>query len=335
MSDNILSQADSNPFTNKDLLSAHRVTDENPENSCIRPYNPKIQQRSVNERMLSLEIINEHFAQQFRIGLLNIFNYYPNISVGSTKIEPYHQFKQHFSTPINLNIVHMLPLNGTALFTLEPTLVYAAIENLFGGNNRLSLPSDGKQFTNTEQRIINRILMLALNSYQDAWKIIKNINIEYIRSETQIDSVKITNSSDDMVVTSPFSIKIDNTISEFNICIPLAMLVPLREQLINSPLKKNHQENKTWKTNLMNKIKCSEIKLKANFTDVPLQISRLLQLQKGDVIPIEKPDHVLVSVDEVPILACQYGTLNGQYALRVEHLINPILNITNEDNTNE
>ncbi|MDU5191546.1 MAG: hypothetical protein E6199_11010, partial [Mixta calida] len=30
-----------------------------------------------------------------------------------------------------------------------------------------------------------------------------------------------------------------------------------------------------------------------------------------------------------------YGTLNGQYALRVEHLINPILNSLNEEQPDE
>ena len=36
-------------------------------------------------------------------------------------------------------------------------------------------------------------------------------------------------------------------------------------------------------------------------------------------------------VDGVPVLTSQYGTINGQYALRVEHLINPILNSLNEE----
>lgn len=88
-------------------------------------------------------------------------------------------------------------------------------------------------------------------------------------------------------------------------------------------------------SNLVTQVKRSELELVANFVDIPLRISRLLQLQKGDVIPIEKPDRLIVSVDGVPVLTSQYGTQNGQYALRVEHLINPVLNTLDEESTNE
>lgn len=69
----------------------------------------------------------------------------------------------------------------------------------------------------------------------------------------------------------------------------------------------------------------------ANFADIPLRLSQILKLKPGDVLPIEKPDRIIAHVDGVPVLTSQYGTVNGQYALRVEHLINPILNSLNEE----
>ena len=46
---------------------------------------------------------------------------------------------------------------------------------------------------------------------------------------------------------------------------------------------------------------------------------------------MEKPDRLIVSVDGVPVLTSQYGHPDGQYALRVEHLINPVLNTLDEE----
>lgn len=43
----------------------------------------------------------------------------------------------------------------------------------------------------------------------------------------------------------------------------------------------------------------------------------------------------MVHVDGVPVLTSKYGTLNGQYALRVEHLINPVLNALEEEQNHE
>ena len=83
--------------------------------------------------------------------------------------------------------------------------------------------------------------------------------------------------------------------------------------------------------NLVRQVQHSQLELVASFADIPLRLSQILKLQPGDVLPIEKPDRIIAHVDGVPVLTSQYGTINGQYALRVEHLINPILNSLNEE----
>lgn len=79
------------------------------------------------------------------------------------------------------------------------------------------------------------------------------------------------------------------------------------------------------------RVQHSQLELVANFADISLRLSQILKLKPGDVLPIEKPDRIIAHVDGVPVLTSQYGTLNGQYALRIEHLINPILNSLNEE----
>ena len=113
------------------------------------------------------------------------------------------------------------------------------------------------------------------------------------------------------------------------------MIEPLRELLVNPPLENSRQEDQHWRETLVKQVQHSELELIATFADVSLRLSRILQLKPGDVLPIEKPDRIIAHVDGVPVLTSQYGTLNGQYALRVEHLINPILNSLNEEQPDE
>lgn len=124
-------------------------------------------------------------------------------------------------------------------------------------------------------------------------------------------------------------------VGEFSICIPFAMIEPLRERLINPPIENLRQEDSVWLDSLVNQVKHSELELVANFTDIPLRLSKVLTLKKGDVLPIDKPERLIAHVDGVPVLTSQYGTVHGQYALRVEHLINPVLNALDEEQTNE
>ncbi|WJV68615.1 flagellar motor switch protein FliM [Pectobacteriaceae bacterium CE70] len=337
MSDSILSQAEIDALLNGDSDdSESKSTSAVSTDNGIRPYDPNTQRRVVRERLQSLEIINERFARQFRMGLFNLLRRSPDITAGPLKIQPYHDFARNLPVPTNLNLIHLKPLRGTALFVFSPSLVFIAVDNLFGGDGRFPTKVEGREFTHTEQRVVKRMLRLALDAYGDAWNAIYKLDVEYVRSEMQVKFTNITTSPNDIVVTTPFHVEIGNLTGEFNICIPFAMIEPLRELLVNPPLENSRQEDQNWRDTLAKQVQHSELELVANFVDIPLRLSKVLKLKPGDVLPIDKPERLIAHVDGVPVLTGQYGTFNGQYALRVEHLINPILNsLNNEEQPNE
>ena len=333
MSDSILSQDEIDNLLNGGPSSSENsapATPASPEDN-IKPYDPNTQRRVVRERLYSLEIINERFARQFRIGLFNILRRSPDVTAGNIKIQPYHEFARNLPVMTSLNLMNMNPLRGTALFVFSPNLVFTAVDNLFGGDGRFPTKVEGREFTHTEQRVIQRMLKLALEGYSDAWKPIYPLDVEYVRSEMQVKFTNITTSPNDIVVTTQFQVEVGNLTGEFTICIPFSMIEPLRETLVNPPLENSRHEDQNWRENLVRQVQHSELELIANFADVPLRLSQILKLQPGDVLPIDKPDRIIAHVDGVPVLTSQYGTVNGQYALRVEHLINPILNSLNEE----
>lgn len=108
---------------------------------------------------------------------------------------------------------------------------------------------EGREFTHTEQRVINRMLKLALESYSDAWKAINPLEVEYVRSEMQVKFTNITTSPNDIVVNTPFHVEIGNLTGEFNICLPFSMIEPLRELLVNPPLENSRHEDQNWREN--------------------------------------------------------------------------------------
>ncbi len=324
MGDSILSQAEIDALLNGDSEVKDEPTASVSGESDIRPYDPNTQRRVVRERLQALEIINERFARHFRMGLFNLLRRSPDITVGAIRIQPYHEFARNLPVPTNLNLIHLKPLRGTGLVVFSPSLVFIAVDNLFGGDGRFPTKVEGREFTHTEQRVINRMLKLALEGYSDAWKAINPLEVEYVRSEMQVKFTNITTSPNDIVVNTPFHVEIGNLTGEFNICLPFSMIEPLRELLVNPPLENSRNEDQNWRDNLVRQVQHSQLELVANFADISLRLSQILKLKPGDVLPIEKPDRIIAHVDGVPVLTSQYGTLNGQYALRIEHLINPI-----------
>ncbi|MEO8165901.1 MAG: flagellar motor switch protein FliM, partial [Betaproteobacteria bacterium] len=103
----------------------------------IRPYNLATQERIVRGRMPAFEIINERFARLMRVGLFNFMRRSAEISIGPVRPQKYSEFIRSLAAPINLNMVEVKPLRGTALFIFDPNLVSLVVDNLFGGDGRV------------------------------------------------------------------------------------------------------------------------------------------------------------------------------------------------------
>lgn len=241
MGNSILSQAEIDALLNGDSETKDEPISGITNESDIRPYDPNTQRRVVRERLQALEIINERFARHFRMGLFNLLRRSPDITVGAIRIQPYHEFARNLPVPTNLNLIHLKPLRGTGLVVFSPALVFIAVDNLFGGDGRFPTKVEGREFTHTEQRVINRMLKLATEGYRDAWKAINPLEVEYVRSEMQVKFTNITTSPNDIVVNTPFHVEIGNLTGEFNICLPFSMIEPLRSCWLT----------RRWKTRVM------------------------------------------------------------------------------------
>ncbi|SDN38021.1 flagellar motor switch protein FliM [Vreelandella arcis] len=287
----------------------------------VRPYDPSTQHRVIRERLHALDFINERFARYFRTGLFNLLRRSADITVESVRYQSFSDFSRNVPVPTNLNIVSMRPLRGSSLIVFPPNLVFMVVDNLFGGDGRFVTKSDGREFTNTEQRIIQRLLGLAIDAYQEAWKVVYPLEISFLRSEVQSKFANITNSPNEIVVNTKFNIEVGNLSSNFQVCMPYAMIEPLRDLLANPINDSNHDQDGTWSRRMASELRQSEVELVAEFAHIPSRISHVMGLKKGDVLPLDIPSTVTANVDGVPVMECEYGSQRQQRALRVQRMI--------------
>ncbi|QFU00127.1 Flagellar motor switch protein FliM [Halomonas sp. THAF5a] len=288
-----------------------------PATSRVRPYDPASQHRIIRERLHALDIINERFARHFRMGLFNLIRRSADITVDSVRYQSYSEFSRNVPVPTNINMIAMKPLRGSALIVFPPSLVFMVVDNLFGGDGRFVTKSEGREFTNTEQRIIQRLLHLAIDAYSESWKSVYPLEIGFLRSEMQSKFANITNSPNEIVVNTSFNLEVGNLASSFQICMPYAMIEPLRDLLTNPLSDGSKDQDGTWTRRIAGEIRHSEVELVAHFTDIPSRIDHVMALKAGDVLPMELPETVTASVDGVPVMECEYGSQNEQHALRV------------------
>ncbi|WP_236250775.1 flagellar motor switch protein FliM [Chromobacterium phragmitis] len=206
MGDDILSQEEVDA-----LLRGVSGEDEDEEGGQdgqgVRGYDIGRQERIVRGRMPTLEIINERFARNLRIGLFNFLRRNAEISVGPVRVQKYSEFIRNLVVPTNLNLVHVKPMRGTGLLIFDPDLVFLIVDNLFGSDGRYHVRVEGRDFTPTEQRIIHRLLEVVFTECQKAWEPVYPIEFVYLRSEMNTQFANIATPTE-VVVAMTFHIEL-------------------------------------------------------------------------------------------------------------------------------
>ncbi|MES3024469.1 MAG: flagellar motor switch protein FliM [Pseudomonadota bacterium] len=319
MADNFLSQEEVDALL-KGVNGDHDDIVAPVEPSGVRPYNLATQERIVRGRMPTLEIINERIARHLRLGLFNFLRRNAEVSVGSVKVSKYSEFIRNLVVPTSLNLVHLKPLRGTSLFVFDPSLVFLLVDNLFGGDGRFHTRVEGREFTQTEQRIILRILEVVFEACTKAWEPVFPIEFEYIRSEMNVQFANIA-TPNEVVVTSSFTIALGAVSGQVHICMPYSMVEPIRDTLSKNLQGETLEIDKRWMRLMTQQIQIAEVELVATLGHAATTFDDILNMKVGDIIPLDVPELVQATVDGVPMAECSYGVLNGHYALKVEQLL--------------
>ncbi|MBL8280112.1 MAG: flagellar motor switch protein FliM [Pelomonas sp.] len=320
MNEHILSQEEVDALLQGITGESQKLEGDSAGADGVRPYELASQERIVRGRMPTLEIINERFARNLRVGLFNFLRKSPEISIGGIKVQKYSAFLREIVVPTNFNIVSVKPLRGSGLIVCDPTLVFAVIDSLFGGIGKFHARIEGRDFSPTEQRVITRIVEVVLNEYHKAWKGIYPLELEYQRSEMQPQFANIATPSE-IVVSTSFTLEIGETSGTIYFCIPYSTLEPIRDVLYSTTQGDSTEPDRRWINLLKTQIQAAEVELVAELGTAPATVEQLLAFKPGDFIELDLEPMIQTKVDGVPVFQCHYGTSNGRYALKIDKML--------------
>ncbi|WIM06728.1 MAG: flagellar motor switch protein FliM [Candidatus Nitricoxidivorans perseverans] len=286
----------------------------------VKPYDLGRQERIVRGRMPTLELINERFARLLRIGLFNYMHRSTEISVGPIRVQKYSEFIRNLVVPTNLNLVTVKPLRGTGLIVFDPNLVFLVVDSMFGGDGRFHTRVEGRDFTATEQRIIQGLLKVVFSEYENAWKPVFAVNFEYMRSEMNTQFANIATPSE-IVIAITFTLELSGNSAEMHLCLPYSMVEPIRDVLYSTMHSEQAGTDKRWSSMLGRQLQEAEVELEVPLATTTITLGDIMNMKAGDVVPISIDERVNARVDGVPIMECRYGLRNGQYALRIERFL--------------
>lgn len=288
----------------------------------LRGYDFASQDRIVRGRMPTLEMINERFARYFRISLFNMLRRAGEISVSGVQMLKFAEYVHSLFVPTSLNLVRVNPLRGTSLFVLEPKLVFALVDNFFGGGGRFHTKIEGREFTPTELRVIQMVLDIAFKDLAQAWKPVIDVAFDYQGSEVNPHFANIV-SPTEVVVVNTFRIELDGGGGDLHVTMPYAMVEPIRDLLDAGVQSDRSDRDERWTRAIREEMKQARVELRSTLVEAVLSLREVNELRSGDVIPIDLPDVVTLEAEDTPVFRGKFGVHNGSRAVKIVEKIIP------------
>jgi flagellar motor switch protein FliM len=289
--------------------------DEFQDQGVAKNYDFSSQERIVRRRIPTLEMINERFSKYFRVSLLKFLHHSPEIFISGIQIQKFSEYIRGLHTPKNLNIIRFSPLRGRALIVIEPSLIFSAVDSFFGGGGQLYKAAEAREFTPTEMRVIQILIDMIFNDLKEAWEPVMALNFEYMGSEVNPYFANIVGAEDIVVVTT-VDILLEGSGGSINIVMPYSMIEPIRA-LLDAIGDDSDETDNQWKLALRNEILGAEVSMNSPLVEKNMSIREILQLKKGDVIPVDMPKTALLKVGGVPVFIGKACTSDGYYAVQI------------------
>jgi flagellar motor switch protein FliM len=294
-----------------------------------RSFDFNNQERIVRGRLPTLEMINERFARYFRISFFNMLRKSPEISVNGIEMVKFNEYIQTLFVPTSLSMIKMAPLRGTGLIMLDPKLVFILVDNFFGGDGTIHAKIEGREFTSTELRVIEKVVHICFEDLVKAWEPVMAVNFNYHNHEVNPHMATIV-SPTEVVVVSNFHVELDGGGGDIHVVYPYSMIEPIRT-LLDTGVQSDHGDiDERWAILLKEELMHARINMQALFVEKQLPVSDLINFKAGDIIPFDLPEQVMILAEDMPIIRGQYGEHQGNAAVKVEEIVE-IYDPENED----
>lgn len=274
------------------------------------------------EHLRTLEIIFEHYGRLLYTTLPAYLRKNVQVEVMNSEAVAYSEFANALSNPVMLGVVDFSPLEGNIIMEIAPTLGYAIIDRLLGGQGHTL--EKKREFSEIELTILERIISICVDLFREPWKNVAEINPRLEKIETNSQFAQIISPSE-MIAIVTLTVKIGDVEGLMNICLPYTTLEPVVDKLNTkywySTMQSKQEEG--FEDRIEELIARAVVPLKAVLGTSTITVNDFANLQKGDIIKLDSgiEDELTVFVGNIGKFKALPGSAEDNYAVRITSII--------------
>ncbi len=288
----------------------------------IVKYDFYSQDRVIRGRMPTFEVVIERFAREVRNSLSNLLHTNIDIAAEALDTLKFSDFGRSLPVPTSLHMFRMDPFRGHALLVLESRLVFNLIDTFFGGKGTGTARIEGRDFTSIEEVMVKKVAEACLKDLEAAWAPVEEITAVLVRSEVNPQFATIVQPSD-LVIVTKFEVELEQSAGTLILCIPYAMLEPIRNKLTAGFQAETLDVDYAWQNRLKDIIKESEVDISVLIGSTQITGESLINMKTGDVIQLDQDvDKPLVGMIEgYPKMLGTAGVQRGFQSFKLDEKI--------------
>ncbi len=277
--------------------------------------------RVSKDQMRTLQNLHEGYARQFSTTLTNFLRTFVEIELISVDQLTFSEFVMSIANPSCIYVFKMEPLEGSAIVEINPSLVFFIIDRLFGGQGRPS--EQNRELTQIEQNVIHRIVERGLGDLKDVWEHIGVFSPKIETYETNPQFVQIAPPGETVILIS-LEVRMQNASGLMSLCFPYMLLDSVINNLSGeSWMSSQSSTTQETKEMLSHEINSLTLPVSAVIGQIRLSIRDLLQLQRGDILCIEKKKNtdLLVQIGSKTKMEGKTGLIGRKKAIEITKIV--------------
>ncbi len=286
------------------------------------PYDLGNQEWVVRGRMPTLDVIHQQFSRLFRIALSDVLRKTVEVTITNQSVLKFGEFTKRLPVPAFLQIISMEPLRGLAMVATDAATVYLLVDHFFGGTGQTHVKPEGQDFTLIEQRVMRKVMQMGLDDLEKAWDPVQKVVIKPVRAEMNPQLASIVLPADIVIVVT-LGIELGNNVGDIHLCLPYAMLEPIRDRLQVSFQSDFYEVDHGWIKRFSSRLQDAPVRISVSLGETELTVEEFMRFAPGDVIPLNQSTTLplTATVEGVPKFHGFPGTTKGRQSFQIQNTI--------------
>ena len=296
----------------------------------VKEYDFLSPKKFTREQIRFLENIFENFSRRFSSQLSGLLRLNCQAEVLQVEEEEFREFSNALNDSVLLPVLGLHSEeykidDKQILMEMSRPISFCIIDRMMGGNG--SGYQIDRDYTEIEISLMEYLFKQITVLLKDAWSNYVNVNFSLDSIETNSQMIQFIQ-PDDSVAIVVVQMELNDLKGNLNICLPASSLEEIFKRFdskyVKASKKDDPKEIQQRRENILTTLKDTALTVSAILGQTDATLKDLLELQRGDIIPLDTPvsrGSVIVKVEKLDWFRGTVGTKKKNYAVKIEKVI--------------